>query len=549
MASNNYYYKLIYELLYGEEVEETHNDLWYLKRIAYYYQYTEEAIRCKGKYLKEIAHAITGETYNSSHSNNYYLRKIANSLSGETTRWLTENYYLKIISQYIGNDKTPTVLTLDTPMLIYTDVFDVTGTLTDDEDNPISNATITLEWTVNGNTQSTTATTDSNGEVTFHNSKVTTVNQYSFKLKYSGSNEYNRATSSVVNVTPLSESGVINVTKPASGGSSYNDGGVVVTGTFMTNDDEPIGNEEILVKENDTTVKTITTNNNGTFNSTITGLADGSHTLTFHYVGSSEYSETTLDRTFTVTQPTLTSDKSILSFADTDSCIITAHYNNSGKTVKLYDYSDDSEIGTMTDNGDGTYSYEYDSEGVGDRTFYAKYSTFLTKTYEVEDCLDYQELTSNAKQSRWTIPSAVSSSSIFGYSDNGWKYGNASSFSNITYYQTLNYPFSIEIGLTDFSSSSPSPIGVSIGSSYILMYPKNSTTVTFYVGGNTQDYTVSSQMPKTLRIDVTDSTAELYIDDTLIATKNHSLTGIITPLLQTGTSRMVQIKDFKIKPL
>lgn len=88
----------------------------------------------------------------------------------------------------------------------------------------------------------------------------------------------------------------------------------------------------------------------------------------------------------------LTSDVSVLSYADSDSATLTAtHSDGTGKTVQLYDASDDSLIGTMTDNLDGTYSYTYTSQGVGDVSFYAKSGSLESETYAIEDCKYYND--------------------------------------------------------------------------------------------------------------------------------------------------------------
>ena len=104
-----------------------------------------------------------------------------------------------------------------------------------------------------------------------------------------------------------------------------------------------------------------------------------------------QYTQSTFDVDITIKQPDLSADDDILSYADGDSTLFVAEFGKSGKTVKICDASDDSEIGTMVDEGSGLYSYLYNSQGVGDITFYAKYTslegTYLTTTYSIEDCI------------------------------------------------------------------------------------------------------------------------------------------------------------------
>ena len=88
----------------------------------------------------------------------------------------------------------------------------------------------------------------------------------------------------------------------------------------------------------------------------------------------------------------LTASQSILSYADSDTTTFTAtHSDGTGQTVNLYDASDDSLIGAMTDNNDGTYTYTYNSQGTGDLEVYAKSGSLESETYTIEDCQGYRE--------------------------------------------------------------------------------------------------------------------------------------------------------------
>ena len=58
------------------------------------------------------------------------------------------------------------------------------------------------------------------------------------------------------------------------------------------------------------------------------------------------------------------------------------HSLGAGRTVNLYNTSDDSLIGTMTDNEDGTYSYTYNSQGIGDLTVCASDGNLLSETLD-----------------------------------------------------------------------------------------------------------------------------------------------------------------------
>ena len=82
----------------------------------------------------------------------------------------------------------------------------------------------------------------------------------------------------------------------------------------------------------------------------------------------------------------LYSHKKILSFADEDSVTFIAVLSTlqTGQTVALYDEYDNF-LGNMTDNDDGTYSYEYISAGIGNVGFYAKWGSIQSENYIIWD--------------------------------------------------------------------------------------------------------------------------------------------------------------------
>lgn len=284
-----------------------------------------------------------------------------------------------------------TSLTIEVPLnLVYSDDFNITGTLTDGNNDAISGATIKLKV---GNTVVDTDTTDNNGEVSFTQSPVSMGN-HSFQLVFEGDSTHPPAISSVVTREIGKETSAITMSTPAASSSYYSDASISVSGTLKTDDNEAISGASILVKLGATTLTTLTTGNDGSFSGSVSAgdLSTGSNTLKFEFAGDSYYSATYQEVAVTVNAATLvlTSDKSVLSYADSDSCVLTATYTGStvaGHTVKLYDASDDSLVATMVDNGDGTYSTTYVSQGVGDIGFYAVSGNFVTESFVVEDCL------------------------------------------------------------------------------------------------------------------------------------------------------------------
>lgn len=161
-----------------------------------------------------------------------------------------------------------------------------------------------------------------------------------------------------------------------------------------------------------------------------------------------------------------------------------------------------------------------------------------------------------SESGHWNIPSAVSSSSIFGYSSNGWKFGNASSYSVIKSDVSVDYPFSVEYTITDYNiSSNPSPIFIIGDSNYmgITVTIRSGTKAIDFIqsgaGLYPSQHNIDHSPPSTIRLEVISNSIKLYVNDTLVTEKGHSLTGTKYFRLETGSNRMCQLKDFKVKPL
>lgn len=402
MVSNNQYYKAIAELLNDTEYTGEHNDGYYLKRIVESYGISYAKVKCKGKYLKDWARAILG-TVTGSHTNNYYLKNIAEALTSVEYSWRSENRYLKIILDNIADiSKVTTKLLWGTPPtnLVYGDEFNATVTLTEDSsNNPIPDATIEL---ICGSTTIGTGTTDSNGVAT-----VTAIpmsaGSHSFYFKYNGDINYSGSFSSEETISVGKETCILNVTSPSDYTSIYTDSSVTVTGTLTENDTgyPPMKNTEInySIVTDGSTVKTgrFDTNNNGAFNTVITGFTTGTTTnLILSYTGDSNYNSVSKTIPLTVSAPSLvvSSNKSILSYADSESATLTATLNsgdNVGKTITFYNVTEDVLLGTGVTDSDGIAqcNHLYRSQGIGDVEFEVSYGSLVSEIFSIEDCTFY----------------------------------------------------------------------------------------------------------------------------------------------------------------
>lgn len=172
----------------------------------------------------------------------------------------------------------------------------------------------------------------------------------------------------------------------------------------------------------------------------------------------------------------------------------------------------------------------------------------VSETYELQDCTYYNPLTSNANG--FTVPSAVSSQSIYGFSSNGWKYGNASGQMPLSPLITNNC--SVEFVVSDYSSGGyPTPVLRAYNGNTIVFscFAQWSTNGWWLGSSNTK---ISSNAPTkgaTYRLDITSTSLQLYENDNLIGTVNQSNTSSMELRLETGTNRYTELKEFKLKPL
>lgn len=178
---------------------------------------------------------------------------------------------------------------------------------------------------------------------------------------------------------------------------------------------------------------------------------------------------------------------------------------------------------------------------------------FLQETYEIQDCKWYDSMTSESNH--WNIPSAVRSSSIFGYSNDGWKFGNASSYSTIPSDYKITPPFIVEFTVTDYNNSSePQPIFLMKNSNgdYIGCY-FNSENKVYFINNNgglyPSNHSISFPKPSKVSLEIRSNGLNMYLNDNLVTEKGHSISGELFFVFETSSNRMSQIKDFKVKPL
>lgn len=98
---------------------------------------------------------------------------------------------------------------------------------------------------------------------------------------------------------------------------------------------------------------------------------------------------------------TLNASKDIISYAHNESCTLTLQYPP-GYTINIYNNSTDVLLGTMTDNNDNTYQYNYQATGNGDITFRAEIDN-KTSTYTIKDIFYYNSGAELSKMSDFNV--------------------------------------------------------------------------------------------------------------------------------------------------
>ena len=273
-------------------------------------------------------------------------------------------------------------LTASQTSVTYGSSVTLTATVMED-DTPVTGETVTF---YDGETSLGTDTTDGDGVATLSTSSLSIGS-------HSCTAVYDEKTSNSVSVTVNKLASTISLTVPASGtvGTAY-----TVTGTLVPS------TGSVKLYENGSLKDTLTVSS-GTFSKAITQSNEGTYSYYAVFEGSSTYESVTSSTGSIVVSdvPTpsydgvsLTSDKSILSYADSDSCTLTAQLLDgsssasvSGVTVEFFKGS--TSLGTATTNSSGVATKTYSSTGAGDVSLTASAGTFVSETYSIEDCSYY----------------------------------------------------------------------------------------------------------------------------------------------------------------
>ena len=224
----------------------------------------------------------------------------------------------------------------------------------------------------------------------------------------------------------------ISLSVPATGtvGTAY-----TVSGTLVPT------SGSVKLYENNVLKDTLTVTS-GSFSKSITQNAEGTYSYYVVFEGSSTYDSITSSTSSIVVSDTpaptpasvsLTSDKSILSYADSESAILSATVLDSGSnplegvTVEFFNGS--TSLGTADTNSSGVATKSYASAGSGDVSFTAEVDSIISSEIYVEDCTYYSTTEYSSTSSlNITLPSTFKLTFAFNPTDRSTSSGGNSAY-------------------------------------------------------------------------------------------------------------------------
>ena len=243
----------------------------------------------------------------------------------------------------------------------------------------------------------------------------------------------------------------------------------------------------------------------------------------------------------------LTGTKSILSYADSESCVLTATVLDSsdnpveGVTVNLYNGS--TLWDTLTTDSSGECSKTYSSAGSGDITFTAEVDgTLLTKTYELEDCKYWNDGSSVGSLEVGSNVSCTSNGSYITITS------STSGEKDVKLPVALTGDWEYDVTLAENLPSSGGQLTFKIGTGqqWGAFNPNSSITVNL---GSSQNFTKTVSKDMILKITYISGVMTVYWNNEQLASKSLTLGTGVKMGYYTNSGRVQYLKNIKLKPL
>ena len=213
----------------------------------------------------------------------------------------------------------------------------------------------------------------------------------------------------IVKGIPAGELPVVSSVALSSSAASITDGSsVVFTALVKDQFGDVMNNQSVTFKEGSSTLGTGTTNSSGIATLTKSDLTVGSHTIT---ATAGEITSSSVSVTVTaapvVTSMTVSSDKSVLSYYDSETATLQAlvkdQYGSPMAGQGVVFKKGSTTVAERSTNSNGIAVYQYSSAGAGDVGFLVECSN-LQETYSVEDLLLYRSSVTSSDSFNVSLP-------------------------------------------------------------------------------------------------------------------------------------------------
>lgn len=336
-----------------------------------------------------------------------------------------------------------------------------------------------------------------------------------------------------------------------------------MTGSLTDNDGDSIGEGQVVARVDGDVISSGVISDGG-FSVVVDArdLSVGSNSVTVGFLGGSNYSDCDVVAVLTVIDRrvpdsiVVSGDKSVLSYEDNESCLVSAlvkdGMGNVMGGVPVSFVIGGSVVSVVYTDVEGVAEYIYSSRGVGDVVITVNCS-LVSETYSLTDATYYNNGSSVNGLSIQNGVSCVSDGEYINISasTSGEKY--------------VRFPVNVA-GEDNFELSWKFKVTDSIGQSvaFLLLnedsytpfndvfFAFNKSPSEFYGrmdGRNTVRIPVSPHDDSIIRIQRLNEEWNIYLDDTLINNTPYTWTGSKSMGIYTNKDRLQKLKDIIIKPL
>ena len=244
----------------------------------------------------------------------------------------------------------------------------------------------------------------------------------------------------------------------------------------------------------------------------------------------------------------LTADKSILSYADSESATLSATVldgsSNPLEDITVEFFKGSVSLGTATTNSSGIATKTYASAGVGDVSFTAEVGMISSETYSIQDCLYYDTQTTD--KSRYTVTSGSASVT---YSSNGVTVKGTANSDTYVKNTALTLPSSyvLEVEVGGMVGSSGNYGGFCADNGLIDFQTSKVNIYQLSPISSKTNWTHTLTVGDIIKLEMNNGSMKIYVNGTLKTTQSFSNTGIYQH--RTYNQRSLTLKNLKVKPL